>query len=172
MDRSFPLLSYHPPHPQPFLFGSILFTPNPHLLSRLKAPPTWNLPATSTLQTTPFVPAPCAACLCLLPFPCRFAPPFASIDLYPGNCQPLGGLLVAGPSASLCPCLVLPEFSSESWHSLVLVFLSGGFSRKVKIPGRLQSPAVACPGPLSPRYVAMPAPCRIPGPPLPPTLVS
>ena len=46
-----------------------------------------------------------------------------------------------------------------------LVFLSGGFLRKGEMPGRLHSLVVARPGPSSSRYLAMPAPFRLPPPP-------
>ena len=54
------------------------------------------------------------------------------------------------PSASLCPCLVLPNFSSDSWHCPILVSMSGGFFRKGKRPRRLHSLSVVCPGPRPP----------------------
>ena len=111
--------------------------------------------------------------LCLAPhacnyhrFLCRCAPPFAALGLHWGPCQPLRGSPVAGPSVPLCTFFALPDFSSEYWHRLVLGFLSGGFSHDGKRPGRLHSLAVACPGPHSPHYLAMPAPFRLPPSPL------
>ena len=103
-----------------------LFSPAPHLLSQLKAPPTWTSPAPAACQPPPLMPMPHAACLSLLPFLYLFSLPFASLGLYPGPCCPMGVSPVVFPSTSLCPCPVLPEFFSESWHRPVLVSVSGG----------------------------------------------
>ena len=101
------------------------YSPAPHLLTWCKAPPTWTLPVSSTCQPPPIVPtpAPCA-CVCRR-FPLRCAPSFVSLWLHPCPCQPLGGLPVMIPSAPLCPCLALPELSSEFWHRLVLGIFFG-----------------------------------------------
>ena len=77
-----------------------LVSPATHLLSHCYAAATWA--STSTHQPPPLVPVPCAACLRLTPFPCRFTPTFADLGLHPGPCLPLGGLLSAGPSVPLC----------------------------------------------------------------------
>ena len=129
------------------------------------------LPPPPACQPPPLVPAPHAAYLSLIPFLCQFSPPFTALGLQPGPCRPLGGLPDVDPSASLCPCLVLPKFSFESWHRPVLVSLSGVFLQKGEQPSLLHFLAVARPGPRPP-YFAIPAPFRLhvspsPSPPLP-----
>ena len=135
LDRLFTPLSYRPPHPQPFIVRALSFTPAPYLLPWCETLPTWTSPAPASLRRSSLRPMP-RACVCRH-FPCRFDPPFSYLGLQPSPCQPLGGLTVAGPSASLCPCLSLPESSSTSWHCPVLGFLLGVFSREVERPGRL-----------------------------------
>ena len=124
LDHSFPPCS----HRLPIRSRSLLkpnFSPTPQILSRCKAPPNWESPSPATHQPPPFVLAPRAACLRLLPLLFHCAPPFAALGLHPVPCQPLGGLPLMGPSASLCPCLALPEISSKYWHPPVLGIVVG-----------------------------------------------
>ena len=146
-----------PHHLQPFIIRSLLFTPEPHPLSR---PPICCLhPQPTSLHRSSLRPAP-RACICRrLTF--RIAPPFAALGLHLGPCCPLGGLLAAGPSASQWYFLFLPEVSSEYFHRPVLVSVSGGFSQKVERPSCLHSLAVMRPSLFSPRYLAIPAPFRL-----------
>ena len=120
IDRSFPPLSYLLPIRSRSYLKPTKFSTAPHLLSRRKAPPPGILTASAARQPLPLIPAPCVACLHLLPFPCRFDPPFAALNLHPGTCKPPGGSSVADPSVSMYPCLVLPSFSSKYWHRPVL----------------------------------------------------
>ena len=106
------------------------------------------------------------ACVCRR-FLCRCNAPFDVFFLQAGTCQPQGVSPVAGPSAHLCTCLSLPEFSSEYWHFPVLGFLSGGFSRKGKRLGHLYYLTVARPGNNQPRYLTMLAPFGSLSPPPP-----
>ena len=78
-----------------------------------------------------------------LPFRIR-SPPNSSLIwtrscLSPGICWILGVLPVAGLSTPLWPRLDLLEFSSKSWHRLVLGLSLGGFSREGEMPGHLPS---------------------------------
>ena len=61
-------------------------------------------------------------------------------------------------SASLCPCLLLSEFSFDSCRRPVLGIFLDAFSRKVKRPGRIHSLAVARSGTCSPWYLSIPEP--------------
>ena len=146
----FPPLSYLLPIRSRSSLKPSQFSPVPHLLSRCKAPPTWMLPAPATRHPSPLFRVPCVAWLHLLPFLCQFDPPFVAVGLHSGPCRPLGGLPIAGPSASPCTCLVLPKLSSKSCHHPVLVSVSGGFLRKGERPRHLHSLAVARPGPRLP----------------------
>ena len=92
-------------------------------------------------------------------------PPFVALGLLPGPCQPLGGFTRRRPIRISLPLPRPPGCSAVSHNLLVLVFLSGGFLQKGERPGRLQSLAVARPGPLYPRYLAMTAPFRLTPPP-------
>ena len=96
----------------------LLISPTSHLLSQCEAPPTLELPP--TCQSPASAARPC--CLRLPPFLCRCVPPFAALGLHPGPCCPLGGSPGAGPPAPLCPCLILPEVFSKSWHCPFLDF--------------------------------------------------
>ena len=159
MDCSFPPLSYLPPiRSHSYLIPS-QFSPAPHLLSRCKALPTWTSPAPTACQPPPLVPAPRAACLFLLSLPYQFSPHFAALGLHPDLCCPLGGSPVMGPFEYLCPCLVLPDFSSESWHCPVwcpcrVVFREKARGQVASTPWQSRSLVLA------PRSLAIPAPFR------------
>ena len=80
------------------------------------------------------------ACICHR-FPCRCSPPFVALGMPSNPSHTLGGLPVAGTSASLCPCLALPNFSSKSWHHPVsgigvgLIFAKRREAKAPTLPG-------------------------------------
>ena len=53
---------------------------------------------------------PCAVCLRLVTFPCRFDLAFATLSLHPGPYQPLGGSPVTVPLRLCVPALPSPSF--------------------------------------------------------------
>ena len=71
LDRYLPPLSYILPIRSRYYLKPSKFSPATHLLSWCKTPPNWTSPAPAARQPLPLVPAPRAACLHLLPFPCR-----------------------------------------------------------------------------------------------------
>ena len=100
LDRLFPLFPTASP-PAAVYRQHPLVSPAPHLLSRCEALPTWASSATATRQPLFLVPAPCTACLRLLPFPvpvrsplCRPRPELRSL-LSPGGFSRRGFLHVS-----------------------------------------------------------------------------
>ena len=127
-------------------------------------------------QPSLLVSAPRAACMCLPPFPFCASPPFAALGLLSGPCHPLGGgFSVAGPSAYLCPCLIL--LVDPPSPGIIYFWLPCRVD--VRVRERSQGASTPCHLPAlvlaTPRYLAMPAPFRLPRPPpfppLPPLLV-
>ena len=111
-------------------------------------------PTPASLHPPPLASMPRAAFLRLPPFPAYISPPFVSLDLHPGPCQPLGGSSVVGPSVSLLS-LPLPPFmlrrfteSSGSWSLYqVSIFAQGQGARASPLPGNRHSLAIARPRP-------------------------
>ena len=161
------LLFIPPPHLQLFIVRPLSFTPITHLLSWCEAPPTCTLPAPTTRQPPPLVPAPRAACLCLPPFPMPVCFPLFRPQPAPRSLSSPGGFTHRG---SLRVPVLLPR---PPWVLFWILALSGtwcslgGFSRNGKRPRGLHSLSVALPGPCYPCYLAIPAPFRLPPPPPP-----
>ena len=168
LDHLFSPLSYRLPIRSLSLSKPSHFTQSPPPLpvqsaAHLGVALTRHPPVYTSLRRSSLCPFP-HACVFRL-FPCRCAPPFVTLGLHPGPCQPLGISPIAGTSASMCPCLSLPELSSKYWHRRYLVSLLGAFSQKGERPGSLHSLSVVLPGPCSLRYLVMPSLSRPTSPP-------
>ena len=152
--------SYHPPIRSQSLSKYSLFC------TRYQPPLPAQRPTHLDIART-WHPSDSATCLCSpRRLPASFAvpvtmrpPPYYTLGLRPYPCRPLGGLIIAGPYTPMCPRLALPKLPSKSYHYLVHGLLSDGFLRKGKRPGQIHHLAVARPGPFSPCYLTVLAPC-------------
>ena len=150
LDFSFSPLSYLLPIFSRSYFNTSEFSSPPHLISCCEAPITLMSPAArhqaaSTASTCAQSRVPTLDAVTVLVRYPLWIPQLASRSLSTHR-----GLACLRPSAYLFYCLVLPEFSSESWHRPVFVSLSCAFSKKVKRPMCVHSLKVARPGPHHP----------------------
>ena len=171
MDFYFTSYILSPTHQQPFIIVSLsMFAPSTHLLYWRKELPTWTSPGPGTRHPLTLVSDPCDACLRFPLCSVNVRPPLCFHQLDPRFLLAPGGFdrcrSIRLPFESASPSLSAPLSPGIIW---CLVSILGDFSHEGEGPGHLHSLSVSSPGPHSSHYLAMPAPFRLPGSPLPPS---